>query len=261
MKYSHERLKENCLKSKSRGIPRLQVETLGEAGLRYRRFSSTGRAERWVEMEAFPVRSIRDTAGSGDWCTAGFIDRAGRGGVDGFSDMSDRELREALRFGQALSAWNCGYEGAAGGMYATKRLAFDEQVREILEGLDAGLESYPIPRQAEFPTMGPSARPALRPIQQVNRPEQPGRDICRRHPSLASPALNCFKFVIPLVGTATGPRQDMDMHCGILGHHPTVAAGKILVGRRLLQRRDGGGGNQTDRHVVQLGNGVVRPAR
>ena len=47
----------------------------------------------------------------------------------------------------------------------------------------------------------------------------------------------------------------------ILGHHPTVATAKIHVGRRLLQRHDGGGGNQTDRHVVKLGNGNVRALR
>ena len=37
-----------------------------------------------------------------------------------------------------------------------------------------------------------------------------------------------------------------------LGHHPTVATAKIHVGRRLLQRHDGGGGNQNDRHVVKF---------
>jgi Uncharacterised protein family (UPF0175) len=38
----------------------------------------------------------------------------------------------------------------------------------------------------------------------------------------------------------------------ILGHHPTVATLKIPVGRRLLQRHDGGGGNQSDPHVVKF---------
>ena len=38
----------------------------------------------------------------------------------------------------------------------------------------------------------------------------------------------------------------------ILRHRPTVATATIHVGRRLLQRRDGGGGNQTDRHVVKF---------
>jgi hypothetical protein len=149
VKYSHERLRE-LPEIEVEGIPRLQVETLGEAGLRYRRFSRVGRAERWFNLEAFPVRTIRDTAGSGDWCTAGFIDKAGQDGVAGFGNMSDHAVSEALRFGQALSAWNCNYEGPRGGMYAVDRPTFIEQVREILEGSSAERDrTYPISRQVE----------------------------------------------------------------------------------------------------------------
>ena len=153
VKYSHERLRE-LPEIEVEGIPRLQVETLGEAGLRYRHFSRLGRAERWMDLGAFPVRAIRDTAGSGDWCTAGFIDKAGREGVAGFRDLSEREV-QALRFGQALSAWNCNSEGPRGGMYAVDHATFVEQVREILEGGTAGPErSYPLPRQVESPQLG-----------------------------------------------------------------------------------------------------------
>lgn len=98
VKYSHERLRE-LPEIGVEGIPRLQVETLGEAGLRYRRVSQSRRAGRWVEMKAFPVESIRDTAGSGDWCTAGFIDRAGRDGAEGFQKLTDGDLEEAFRYG------------------------------------------------------------------------------------------------------------------------------------------------------------------
>jgi hypothetical protein len=38
----------------------------------------------------------------------------------------------------------------------------------------------------------------------------------------------------------------------ILGHRPTVATAKIHVGRRLLHRHDGGGGNQIDRRGVKF---------
>jgi hypothetical protein len=51
------------------------------------------------------------------------------------------------------------------------------------------------------------------------------------------------------------------MHRAILGHRPTVATATIHVDRRLLQCRDGGGGNQTDHHVVKIGNGNVRALR
>ena len=133
VKYSHERLRE-LPEVDAEGIQRLQVETLGEAGLRYRRVSENGRAGRWLEMEAFSVESIRDTAGSGDWCTAGFIDRAGRSGAEGFFRMSDADLADAFRYGQALAAWNCKFEGARGGMYAVDHQAFEFRIREILKG-------------------------------------------------------------------------------------------------------------------------------
>ena len=43
-------------------------------------------------------------------------------------------VREALRYGQALAAWNCAFEGARGGMYAVDRTAFDRQIIGLLEG-------------------------------------------------------------------------------------------------------------------------------
>jgi sugar/nucleoside kinase (ribokinase family) len=153
VKYSHERLRE-LPESGIDGVPRLQVETLGEAGLRYRRVSQTGRTGQWVDMKAFPVESIRDTAGSGDWCTAGFIDRAGRNGAEGFQKMTDGDLREAFRYGQALAAWNCGYEGARGGMYAVDHATFHQRIQEIMDGQGDRTISHPMPPAEHGDDMG-----------------------------------------------------------------------------------------------------------
>lgn len=169
VKYSHERLRE-LPETGVEGIPRLQIETLGEEGLRFRHVSQTGRAGRWAEMEAFPARSIRDTAGSGDWFTAGFIEKAGRAGARGFFELSDRDLREAFRYGQALSAWNCGFEGARGGMYAVERAAFVRHIQEILNGEDAEQHSYPMPLPKEVTNVG-SICPACV-IADASRPAQ-----------------------------------------------------------------------------------------
>jgi fructokinase len=133
VKYSHERLSE-LPEVGVEGGPRLQVETLGEAGLRYRKVSPGGRGGRWSALKAFPVEQIKDTAGSGDWCTAGIIDRGGRGGAKGLFRLSESELRSALRYGQALAAWNCGFEGARGGMYSVDQTAFEREVTRILGG-------------------------------------------------------------------------------------------------------------------------------
>jgi sugar/nucleoside kinase (ribokinase family) len=131
VKYSHERLSE-LPEIGVEGGPRLQVETLGEAGLRYRKVKPSGRGGRWSELRAFSVDVIRDTAGSGDWCTAGLVDRAGRDGASGLFNLSDDELQSAFRYGQALAAWNCGFEGARGGMYSVDPATFKRQVRRIL---------------------------------------------------------------------------------------------------------------------------------
>ncbi len=153
VKYSHERLRE-LPEIGVEGVPRLQVETLGESGLRYRRVSHVGRAGRWVDMKAFPVESIRDTAGSGDWCTAGFINRAGRGGFDGFRGMTDGDLRDAFRYGQALASWNCGYEGARGGMYAVDHPTFVQQVRKIVDGEGDRPENIPMTASDQRQSVG-----------------------------------------------------------------------------------------------------------
>lgn len=133
VKYSHERLSE-LPEIGVGGGPRLHVETLGDAGLRYRKVSPSGRGGPWSDLKAFKVTHIKDTAGSGDWCTAGIIDRGGREGVKGLFKLSDGDLRAAFRYGQALAAWNCGFEGARGGMYAVDYAAFQKDVTRILGG-------------------------------------------------------------------------------------------------------------------------------
>jgi sugar/nucleoside kinase (ribokinase family) len=133
VKYSHERLSE-FPEMDVENNPRLVIETLGDAGLRYRRRKAGNRAGNWVECRALPVDGVKDTAGAGDWCTAGLLSKVGGSGFSGFSATSDQELAAAIRFGQALAAWNCGFEGARGGMYAMSKSQFQKQINEILSG-------------------------------------------------------------------------------------------------------------------------------
>jgi sugar/nucleoside kinase (ribokinase family) len=133
VKYSHERLNdlpEVSLKEE----PLLQIETLGECGLRYRRRTSNGRRRDWLESVALPAPALRDTAGAGDWCTAGILARAATEGLTGFQSLTDQALHEALHYGQTLAAWTCGFEGARGGMYATDRRSFARQIARIVRG-------------------------------------------------------------------------------------------------------------------------------
>ena len=146
VKYSHERLRDIADVEFARGERHhvlLEVETLGRAGVRYQSRLPCAATRGWVSMEAFSPTGLKDTAGAGDWCTAGLIDNLARGGVLGFRNITGGELKEAVRFGQALAAWNCRFEGARGGMYEVTKRDFDRDIAQLLEGttLEARLAS------------------------------------------------------------------------------------------------------------------------
>jgi fructokinase len=111
----------------------VEVHTLGEQGLRYRhRFRKTPSA--WIHVDAVPAPRLADSCGSGDWCTAGFLAKVAAHGLRGLCAVGPQGLQSAVRYGQALAAWNCGFEGARGGMYAVGREAFDAQIGALLAG-------------------------------------------------------------------------------------------------------------------------------
>jgi fructokinase len=113
IKYSHERIEE--LPARDLPTVTLEIQTLGRGGLRLR---TTQRG--WHHMDAEPVATLRDAAGSGDWLTAGLIHT-----LCGFGDarrsFDESNVETALRIGQRLAAWNCGFLGARGGMYSNQR--------------------------------------------------------------------------------------------------------------------------------------------
>jgi fructokinase len=141
VKYSHERLSD-FPDLDVETSPRLVIETLGNAGLRYRWRRTGKRLGTWVESKAIPIDSLKDTAGSGDWCTAGLLSKLAAKGYAGFSVATDWQIAEAIEYGQALAAWNCQFEGARGGMYAVSRREFRAQIAEILSGSG---KAIPIP--------------------------------------------------------------------------------------------------------------------
>ncbi len=133
LKYSHQRV-HSFAELLTKSAPLLQIETLGEDGLRYRcnvpGMSGTG----WHRMGSFEVPLLRDSAGSGDWCTAGILSEIGAHGAEGLSSLTPDQIAYALKYGQALAAWNCAFEGARGGMYRVPRGSLKKAVAEILEG-------------------------------------------------------------------------------------------------------------------------------
>ena len=113
--------------------PLLLIETQGAAGLRYLH-ASAGSKRTWKNLPAFRVAALRDSAGAGDWCTAGIIASLGMLGPAGLAKASAAEVQAALRRGQAMAAWTCRFDGARGGMYVTSRDAFERGISDILSG-------------------------------------------------------------------------------------------------------------------------------
>lgn len=131
VKYSHQRM--GHIRLPSYPPPLLEIETLGDAGLRYRlKGKPTDTSLQWTDMQAYTVNSVTDTAGAGDWCTAGILHLLGKNGTHSFNDATEDDVIEALQFGQALAAFKCGYEGARGVMYAVSRKELEREVGRIL---------------------------------------------------------------------------------------------------------------------------------
>ncbi|MBI2266242.1 MAG: carbohydrate kinase [Armatimonadetes bacterium] len=131
LKYSHERVK--AFNSLENGAgPLVEIETLGAEGLRYRSRIAGARTDGWTRLEAYDIADLKDAGGAGDWCTAGIIHVIAQRGLSGVMKTRLPQLADALRFGQALAAWNCGYDGARGGMYAVGMKTFRLQVQNII---------------------------------------------------------------------------------------------------------------------------------
>lgn len=137
----------------------VEVHTLGKNGLRYRhRFGSTVSA--WKRLGAVAAPQLTDTCGSGDWCTAGLVSMMAIGGQEGLIRAGASGLATALRYGQTLAAWNCGFEGARGGMYVVER----RQLNARLETLSSGrFEPVSPPARSRRSSVATVACPACPP--------------------------------------------------------------------------------------------------
>jgi fructokinase len=138
VKYSHERLSELPAGLEGRKGPRVLIETLGSAGLRYRTRLPGCKTRTWQLLKSIPATLVRDTAGAGDWCTAGIVYRLFPPGASALETATDASVRDAIRYGQALAAWTCSFEGARGGMYEIERDLFNEQVAALLGARSEG---------------------------------------------------------------------------------------------------------------------------
>jgi len=138
-KYSQDRISD-VHEIRGSATPLLEIETLGSAGLRYRR-----KGKPWKDVDAFEIQRTVDTSGAGDWCTAGILHQLCQVGSGGLLSATDEETLAAVRLGQAMAAWNCQFEGARGGMYG---VAWPEWKQDVLDIVQSGSAIEPPVREA-----------------------------------------------------------------------------------------------------------------
>ncbi len=128
IKYSDQRFL-SILDRKKDVNPFLEIQTLGDNGIRYR----CTRRYTWKTISAFDSEDVKDACGCGDWTTAGIISKLFDSEHSNLEQFSIGEIEKALKYGQALGAWNCSFEGARGGMYRIKKETFVKEVNLILK--------------------------------------------------------------------------------------------------------------------------------
>jgi len=133
VKYSHERIDSIEERLDPRSRVSLEIKTYGQKGLSFRSRLCNEDPSKWYNLEAPIVHSVVDSCGCGDWATAGIISQlCDKGGGLSLVDKSFDEIVNALNYGQALAAWNCGFEGARGGMYDLSKEEFNREISMIL---------------------------------------------------------------------------------------------------------------------------------
>ena len=129
LKYSGKRFSSVIFNSTKKYRPFLEIQTLGKNGLRYRLNKLSG----WHYIPAFKTENLKDTCGCGDWTTAGIISKLCNAGLDYLIGKDKNSVEIALKYGQALGAWNCSFEGARTGMYTVNRTVFEREIKLILK--------------------------------------------------------------------------------------------------------------------------------
>jgi fructokinase len=147
LKYSRDRLGWLAEDTEYVRSPLLEIETLGRDGLRFR--AAVGnRQPKWRTLQSFRMESVADSAGAGDWCTAGLLHSLGTGGWEALASATLDGIEDSLRFGQAAGAWTCAFEGARGGMYRHGADEILDQIASLKASgaqPDASREQHPAP--------------------------------------------------------------------------------------------------------------------
>ncbi len=129
IKFSNERIR-NYASSYPKQRVSLEIETLGRDGLRYR-FSHNLDSVEWNTISSYKISSVVDSAGSGDWFSAGIISKIASKGINRFDSCTEKDILVAMKFGQSLGALNCFFDGARGLMYELSRIQLMDLIKKV----------------------------------------------------------------------------------------------------------------------------------
>ena len=134
IKFSNQRFKDYKERFPKRNAI-LEIETKGEEGMSYR-FNS----DKWIDLAPKKIDDVLDTAGAGDWCSAGIIKTISSNGP--LDTQSISQIENALQNGQAFGAVNCLFDGARGAMYHLTSKDFLSLVDSVLNN-NSKIDSIP----------------------------------------------------------------------------------------------------------------------
>jgi len=101
----------------------LEIITLGADGLDFRYKNNE-----WLHSEPIKIDGLIDSAGAGDWCSAGIIETLSKK-QKSINNLDTDEILYCLNYGQKLGAINCLYIGARGLMGYTDK----EELNKLTE--------------------------------------------------------------------------------------------------------------------------------
>jgi sugar/nucleoside kinase (ribokinase family) len=113
----------------------LQIISLGADGLKWRLGD-----RRWRDEPPISGR-VADAGGSGDWLTAALLTQLGSAAV---ATATMNEIRDGIRFGQALATLGCAYVGARGLARAVTAAEAKRSARRLLEATHDGFDVHPL---------------------------------------------------------------------------------------------------------------------
>ena len=148
VKYSEDRISQIPRNPVSKS-PRLEIQTLGSHGLRYRLKTISTKSGEWRTIPAFAVKEFADSTGCGDWCSAGIIHMLCQKGREAFLQMDEAAIVNSLAYGQALAAVNCQYQGARGPMYHLTPDEFAKKVGIVLHAASVSATNFSKPFPVE----------------------------------------------------------------------------------------------------------------